>query len=41
MDIVWGYQPTEFFPVLYEGRLQNKGEFVTYKLKNLMRGRVW
>jgi hypothetical protein len=40
-DTVWGYDPKAFFPVLYEGRLQNKTEFLAYKLRCLIRGTAW
>jgi len=32
-NIIYSYDPNEFFPVLYEGRLENKAEFVLYKVR--------
>jgi hypothetical protein len=28
---LYGYDANEFMPVFYEGKLENKGEFVAYK----------
>ncbi len=30
------YDPKEFFPVFYDGRLGNRSEFVAYKLRRLV-----
>lgn len=31
--MLYCYDPSEFFPVKYDGKLQNKGEYVWYKTR--------
>lgn len=32
----YGYTPNEFLPIFIDGKLSNKSEFVTYKLKKII-----
>jgi hypothetical protein len=39
-NLLYTYDPHEFFPVMYEGKLQNKSQFVRYKTKHLIKSVV-
>ena len=35
-NTIFGYDPNKFMPIRYNGQLQNKSEFVRYKLNSII-----